>query len=95
MACMAMLLPLYGTMVIDGSDGHGHPGFPEHAGHHYSGHRVRDILHKETDKVHKGAQEVKKQHGLSVLFFMFISAAGSFQGSQGPLSYYGSNRPCS
>lgn len=55
MTCMAMLLPLYGTMVIDGSDDHGHPGFPEHAGHHYSGHRVRDILHKETDKVHKGA----------------------------------------
>lgn len=69
MTCMAMLLPLYGTMVIDGSDGYGHPGFPEHAGHHYSGHRVRDILHKETDKVYKGAQEVrKKQHGLSMLF---------------------------
>lgn len=27
MTCMTMLLPLYGTMVIDGSDGHGHPGF--------------------------------------------------------------------
>lgn len=95
MTCTAMLLPLYGTMVIDGSDGHGHPGFPEHAGHHYSGHRVRDILHKETGKVHKGAQEVKKTARIVRAVFMFISAAGSFQGSQGPLSYYGSNRPYS